>query len=56
MTSVCGGCIGVEDTELLVSTFSGRVFALRSTRLVSGSGMLTNVSQDVIATRRSKLE
>ncbi|XP_073964863.1 BBSome complex member BBS7-like isoform X3 [Choristoneura fumiferana] len=56
VTSVCGGCVGVEDTELLVTTFSGRVFALRSTRIVSGSGMLTNASQDVIATRRSKLE
>ncbi|XP_063530370.1 Bardet-Biedl syndrome 7 protein homolog isoform X2 [Cydia strobilella] len=56
VTSISGGCVGTEESELLVTTFSGRVFALRSRRLVSGSGMFTNVPPDVIATRRSKLE
>ncbi|XP_063635989.1 Bardet-Biedl syndrome 7 protein homolog isoform X1 [Cydia splendana] len=56
VTSVSGGCVGTEESELLVTTFSGRVFALRSRRLVSGSGMFTNVPPDAIAARRSKLE
>ncbi|XP_046978906.1 Bardet-Biedl syndrome 7 protein homolog [Vanessa cardui] len=53
VTSVCGGCIGTEEPELLVTTFSGRIFGLRSSRLIVSSN---KTSGDALATRRSKLE
>lgn len=53
MTSVGGGYIGSEEPELLVSTYSGRIFGLRPRKLVS---TLSNVSNDALALRRSKLE
>lgn len=52
VTSVVGGCIGTEEPELLVATFSGRIFALRSSNLVSNVKM----SNDMLAARRAKLE
>lgn len=52
MTSVVGGCVGTEESELLVATFSGRIFGLRSSHLVTGA----KVPQDILATRRGKLE
>ncbi|KAM3968272.1 BBSome complex member BBS7 [Aphomia sociella] len=54
VTSVCGGCISSDDNELLAATFSGRIFALRSQRLIPGVVNLTNIPQD--ASRRAKLE
>ncbi|KPJ16937.1 Bardet-Biedl syndrome 7 protein [Papilio machaon] len=56
ITSVCGGSVGTEETELLVSTFSGRVFALRSQRLISGGVALNNMTPEALASRRNKLE
>ncbi|XP_050362799.1 Bardet-Biedl syndrome 7 protein homolog isoform X2 [Nymphalis io] len=53
VTSVCGGCIGTDEPELLVTTFSGRIFGLRSSRLIAS---LNKTSGDALATRRSKLE
>ncbi|KAL4708769.1 hypothetical protein ACJJTC_011733 [Scirpophaga incertulas] len=55
VTSVTGGCVGSEESELLASTFSGRIFALRSRRQVSGV-LLSNIPQDALTLRRSKLE
>jgi hypothetical protein len=55
VTSVTGGCVGSEDNELLASTFSGRIFALRSRRHVPGAS-LGNIPQDALTLRRSKLE
>nr|XP_021184689.2 Bardet-Biedl syndrome 7 protein homolog isoform X1 [Helicoverpa armigera] len=52
VTSVTGGCVGIDEPELLVATFSGRVFALRSSHLVTGA----KVPQDNLAARRGKLE
>lgn len=52
MTSVAGGCVSTEESELLVATFSGRIFALRASHLVSG----VKVPQDILAARRAKLE
>ncbi|KAJ8725033.1 hypothetical protein PYW07_015991 [Mythimna separata] len=52
VTSVTGGCVGTEESELLVATFSGRVFALRSSHLVTGA----KVPQDILTARRGKLE
>ncbi|XP_075972909.1 BBSome complex member BBS7-like isoform X2 [Anticarsia gemmatalis] len=52
VTSVAGGCVGTEDSELLVATFSGRIFALRSSHLVSGA----KIPHDILAARRAKLE
>ncbi|XP_035431212.2 Bardet-Biedl syndrome 7 protein homolog isoform X2 [Spodoptera frugiperda] len=52
VTSVVGGCVGTEESELLVATFSGRIFGLRSSHLVTGA----KVPQDILATRRGKLE
>ncbi|RVE45979.1 hypothetical protein evm_009382 [Chilo suppressalis] len=56
VTSVTGGSIGSEDNELLASTFSGRIFALRSRRHASGSLAMANIPQEAFASRRSKLE
>ncbi|XP_060800822.1 Bardet-Biedl syndrome 7 protein-like [Amyelois transitella] len=56
VTSVCGGCVGTEESELLAATFSGRIFALRSQRLMSGLSNLANISADALTARRSKLE
>ncbi|XP_069355506.1 BBSome complex member BBS7-like isoform X1 [Maniola hyperantus] len=57
VTSVYGGCIGTDEPELLVATFSGRIFGLRSRRLVSGNIPLSNTkTADAFVTRRSKLE
>ncbi|XP_052751732.1 Bardet-Biedl syndrome 7 protein homolog isoform X2 [Galleria mellonella] len=56
VTSVCGGCVGTDDHELLAATFSGRIFGLRSQRLVPGVANLTNIPQDALASRRAKLE
>ncbi|XP_068627973.1 Bardet-Biedl syndrome 7 protein homolog [Battus philenor] len=56
ITSVCGGCVGADESELLVSTFSGRIFALRSQRLISGSMVPKNVTADALTSRRTKLE
>ncbi|XP_047545784.1 Bardet-Biedl syndrome 7 protein homolog isoform X1 [Vanessa atalanta] len=53
VTSVCGGCIGTDEPELLVTTFSGRIFGLRSSRLIASSN---KTSGEALATRRSKLE
>lgn len=55
VTSVAGGCIGSDEHELLATTFSGRIFALRSRRQVSGSS-LSNLPLDALTARRSKLE
>ncbi|XP_028163089.1 Bardet-Biedl syndrome 7 protein homolog isoform X3 [Ostrinia furnacalis] len=56
VTSVTGGCIGTaEEPELIATTFSGRIFALRSRRQVSGAS-LNNLSLDALTARRSKLE
>ncbi|CAH0628868.1 unnamed protein product [Chrysodeixis includens] len=52
VTSVAGGCVSTEESELLVATFSGRIFALRASHLVSG----VKVPQDILAARRAKLE
>ncbi|XP_045459351.1 Bardet-Biedl syndrome 7 protein homolog [Melitaea cinxia] len=52
VTSVCGGCISTNEPELLVATFSGRIFGLRSSRLISS---VNAISGDALATRRSKL-
>ncbi|XP_047023504.1 Bardet-Biedl syndrome 7 protein homolog isoform X4 [Helicoverpa zea] len=52
VTSVTGGCVGIDEPELLVATFSGRVFALRSSHLVTGA----KIPQDNLAARRGKLE
>ncbi|XP_013135147.1 PREDICTED: Bardet-Biedl syndrome 7 protein homolog isoform X2 [Papilio polytes] len=56
ITSVCGGSVGTEEIELLVSTFSGRVFALRSQRLISGGVALNNMTPEALVSRRNKLE
>lgn len=48
--------MGTEECELVATTFSGRIFALRSRRLVSGAIALTNIPQDAFAARRTKLE
>ncbi|XP_052738247.1 Bardet-Biedl syndrome 7 protein homolog [Bicyclus anynana] len=57
VTSVYGGCIGTEEPELLATTFSGRIFGLRSRRLVSGNVPTSNTKTvDAFVTRRSKLE
>ncbi|CAK1578384.1 unnamed protein product [Parnassius mnemosyne] len=56
VTSVCGGCVGSDESELLVSTFSGRIFALRSQRLISGSVSFNNMTPDALTSRRNKLE
>ncbi|XP_048481162.1 Bardet-Biedl syndrome 7 protein homolog [Plutella xylostella] len=56
ITSVAGGCVGTEEGELVAATFSGRIFALRSSRLITGANSLSNISQDALASRRSKLE
>ncbi|XP_049865445.1 Bardet-Biedl syndrome 7 protein homolog [Pectinophora gossypiella] len=56
VTSVCGGCVGTEENELIAATFSGRIFALRSRRLIAGAGVLANIPHDALAARRSKLE
>ncbi|CAH2091988.1 unnamed protein product [Euphydryas editha] len=53
VTSVCGGCISTNEPELLVATFSGRIFGLRSSRPTSS---INSISGDALATRRSKLE
>ncbi|CAH0721697.1 unnamed protein product, partial [Brenthis ino] len=53
VTSVAGGYVGSEEPELLISTFSGRIFGLRPRRLVSA---INNLSTDALAVRRSKLE
>ncbi|XP_041973439.1 Bardet-Biedl syndrome 7 protein-like isoform X2 [Aricia agestis] len=55
VTSVSGGCISSNEPEVLASTFSGRIFALRSRRFAPTSGM-GNISQEALALRRSKLE
>lgn len=52
MTSITGGCVGTDESELIVATFSGRIFALRSSHLVSG----TKIPHDILAARRAKLE
>ncbi|KAJ8727006.1 hypothetical protein PYW08_015403 [Mythimna loreyi] len=52
VTSVTGGCVGTEESELLVATFSGRIFALRSSHLVTGA----KVPHDILTARRAKLE
>lgn len=44
--------MGTEESELLVATFSGRIFALRSSHLVTGA----KVPPDILAARRGKLE
>ncbi|XP_028033201.1 Bardet-Biedl syndrome 7 protein homolog isoform X2 [Bombyx mandarina] len=54
VTSVVGGCVGTDEGELLVATFSGRIFALRSKFLIAGS--VTKASHENLAARRSKLE
>ncbi|XP_059060218.1 Bardet-Biedl syndrome 7 protein homolog [Achroia grisella] len=56
VTSVCGGCVGSEDHELLAATFSGRIFGLRTQRLVIGVANINNISQDALTSRRAKLE
>ncbi|CAH2063202.1 unnamed protein product, partial [Iphiclides podalirius] len=56
VTSVSGGRVGTERSELMVSTFSGRVFALRSQRLIAGGTSLNNITADILASRRNKLE
>lgn len=55
VTSVSGGCVGTDENELVVVTFSGRIFALRSRRLVSGVA-LSNIPHDALTARRIKLE
>lgn len=55
VTSVAGGCIGSEEPELLATTFSGRIFALRSRRHVSGA-LPSNIPLEALTARRSKLE
>ncbi|XP_064291979.1 Bardet-Biedl syndrome 7 protein-like isoform X2 [Plodia interpunctella] len=56
VTSVCGGCVGSEESELLAATFSGRIFALRSQRLISGMSNLANIPAEALTARRAKLE
>ncbi|XP_039745618.1 Bardet-Biedl syndrome 7 protein homolog isoform X2 [Pararge aegeria] len=57
VTSVYGGCIGTDEPELLVATFSGRIFGLRPRRLVSGNVPISNIKNgDAFVLRRSKLE
>ncbi|KAF9406484.1 hypothetical protein HW555_013163 [Spodoptera exigua] len=52
VTSVVGGSVAAEESELLVATFSGRIFGLRSSHFATGA----KVPQDILATRRGKLE
>ncbi|GBP63206.1 Bardet-Biedl syndrome 7 protein [Eumeta japonica] len=59
VTSVCGGFVGTEEGELLVATFSGRVFTLRSQRsmpISAGPAGVTVTPPDALAARRTKLD
>ncbi|XP_050672486.1 Bardet-Biedl syndrome 7 protein homolog isoform X2 [Leptidea sinapis] len=55
VTSVNGGCIGGEEYELLVATFSGRIFGLRSRNLLESAGV-NSIPADALVSRRAKLE
>ncbi|KOB72577.1 Uncharacterized protein OBRU01_12039 [Operophtera brumata] len=55
VTSITGGYIGTEEQELLVASFSGRIFALRSGHQ-SSSAALSKLPQDALTARRAKLE
>lgn len=55
ITSINGGYIGTEEQELLVASFSGRIFALRS-GYQSSATALSKLPQDALAARRAKLE
>ncbi|KAJ0179355.1 hypothetical protein K1T71_005067 [Dendrolimus kikuchii] len=57
VTSISGGCVGGnEEGELIAATFSGRVFALRHSRMISGVANIIRASNDNLAARRAKLE
>ncbi|XP_072941709.1 BBSome complex member BBS7-like [Epargyreus clarus] len=56
VTSVCGGCVSSDENELLIATFSGRIFALRSKRVSAQASILNNASLDALTSRRTKLE
>ncbi|CAK1551817.1 unnamed protein product [Leptosia nina] len=56
ITSICGGCIGSDEPEVLATTFSGRIFGLRPRRLLSTAAILSNIPAEALATRRLKLE
>lgn len=55
VTSISGGYIGTEEPELLVASFSGRIFALRSGHQ-SSAAVLSKLPQDALTARRAKLE
>ncbi|XP_030032354.2 Bardet-Biedl syndrome 7 protein homolog isoform X2 [Manduca sexta] len=55
VSSVAGGYVGTEEGELLVATFSGRIFALRTNHQIS-EAILNKTPLENLAARRGKLE